>query len=68
MNISITKVKKLNFPPGEKVHYGNAETWLALCGSGWIHCSNDPSDVTCMECLALLEQRELSVEADNLFD
>lgn len=58
MHTSKTIVKKLSFPPGEKVHYGNSDTWLALCGTGWIHCSNYPSDVTCMECLSILEQIE----------
>lgn len=58
MNVTKTQVKKLVFPPGETVHYGNAETWLALCGSGWLHVSNDPADVTCLGCLAILEEKE----------
>jgi len=64
LKTTVTLVKKLEFPVGETVHYGNADTWLALCGSGWLHASNDPSDVTCMECLAILEQREQEYELE----
>lgn len=57
MRITKHIVDKLEFPPGETVHFGDPDTWLALCGSAWFHVSNDPSRVTCTECLALLEQR-----------
>lgn len=52
-----TQVNKLKFPPGSKVHYGDADAWLTLCGSAWFHISNVPTDVTCKECLAILEQK-----------
>lgn len=55
---TITQDDKFKFIEGAKVHYGNPETWLALCGSGWLNASENPADVTCVECLNLLEQRK----------
>ena len=65
MKVNKTIVEKLEFPPGETVHFGDADTWLTLCGTGWIHASNDPAHVTCMECLAILEQRETAVSQET---
>lgn len=58
MKTTIIITKDFRFVEGAKVHYGNAQTWLALCGSAWLNVSNDPAEVTCIECLNLLEQSE----------
>ena len=63
MKIRKQIVNRIEFPEGETVHFGNPDTWLALCGSEWFHVSNDPSRVTCMDCLALLEQHGAVKEA-----
>lgn len=57
MKTTVQIVDRLEFPPGETVHFGDPDTWLALCGSAWFHVSNDPPRVTCTDCLTLLEQQ-----------
>lgn len=60
--ITVVQSDDFQFIEGAKVHYGNSDTWLALCGSGWLNASENPAEVTCIECLNLLEQRENSNE------
>lgn len=58
MTVTTTRKDDFEFIQGAPVHYDDCGAWLAPCGSAWLNASNDPSEVTCMECLSLLEQRE----------